>query len=190
MPSVLDMEGQGPMSEAETGLRDQIVASFNKHSGNISEVSRELGCSRSTVRRNLVKVGMGKKPIAGGKRSAAEIRASLPQTGGIKRYILTSAQNNTYVHKIFWDNVLAMAKHYDAQIMVGTFSYNQNQFGKLAVKAGTKKAYENELWFDPVLKEYISDKRIELAPGLVWCGEQNIQPTEENPLSGFENYAS
>lgn len=175
------------MKSIET-LADQIVASFNKHSGSVSAASREVGCSRSTVRRNLAKLGMGQKPLAGGKQGASEIRATLPQSGNIKRYILTSAQNNTHVHKVFWDNVLAMAKHYNAQIMVGTFSYNQNSFGRLAVKRDTKKPYETELWFDPAIKDYISDKCIELAPGLMWRGNMNILPTEDNPIAGLETY--
>jgi hypothetical protein len=177
-----------PTSTADAGLRSEIVASFNRNSGNISAVSREIGCSRSTVRRNIAKVGMGRKPLAGGKKHAAEKRESLPTAGGIKRYILTSAQNNTYVHETFWDNLKAMAQHYDAQIMVGTFSYNQNNFGKLAVKNGTKKEYEEELWFDPAIAPHISDRRIELAPGLSWCGNMNILPTEDNPISGLETY--
>ena len=72
--------------------------------------------------------------------------------------------------------------------MVGTFSYNQNMFGKLAVKKGTKKDYEEELWYDPKLMPYISDERIELAPDLTWCGNMNILPTEDNPISGLETY--
>jgi len=129
------------------------------------------------------------RPFAGGKPRAEEQKAPLPQAGQVNRYILTSAQNNTFVHKAFWENVLAMAKHYDAKIMVGTFSYNQNQFGQLAVKRGKDKPEEKELWFDPILEPYFSDSRIELAPGLMWCGEMNIQPTDENPLSGLETYA-
>src|SRR5216684_4381705 len=101
-------------------LRDSIVAAFNKYSGNVSAVSRELGCSRSTVRRNIAKVGIGKKPLAGGKQRAAEKRRTLPEKGSIKRYILTSAQNNTHVHGEFWENLKAMAWHYQAQILVGT----------------------------------------------------------------------
>lgn len=178
-----------PTCTADRQLRDKILASFSKHSGNISAVSREVNCARSTVRAHIAKVGVGKKPLAGGKKKAAELRESLPTKGSVKRYILTSAQNNTHVHSIFWDNLLAMAKHYDAQIMVGTFSYNQNNYGKLSVKAGTKKAHQEELWFDPKVDPYITDKRTELAPGLFWCGEMNIQPTEENPLSGLETYA-
>lgn len=169
--------------------QEEIIASFNKHSGNVSEVSREIGCARSTVREHIRKAGLGKKPLAGGKKKAAEVKAALPHAGIIKRYILTSAQNNTHVHHIFWDNLLALAGHYKADILIGTFSYNQNNYGKLAVKAGTVKVVEHDLWFDPAIKNYITDKRIELAPGLVWCGEMNIQPTEENPLSGLETYA-
>ena len=129
------------------------------------------------------------KDLASGKERAAERKEGLPEKGKIKRYILTSAQNNTYVHKAFWANLKAFAEHYHAQIMVGTFSYNQNHYGKLAVKRGWARGHETDLWFDPAITEHLSDERVELAPGLSWCGEMNIQPTEENPLSGLESYA-
>jgi len=129
------------------------------------------------------------KDLASGKERAAERKEALPEKGKVKRYILTSAQNNTYVHKAFWANLKAFAEHYHAQIMVGTFSYNQNHYGKLAVKRGWARGHETDLWFDPAITEYLSDERVELAPGLSWCGEMNIQPTEENPLSGLESYA-
>jgi len=140
------------------------------------------------VREHIRRAGIGKKPLAGGKKRAVAQKHSLPEEGTIKRYILTSAQNNTHVHKEFWENVKAMAEHYSAQIIVGTFSYNQNNFGKLAVKNGTKKGYEEELWFDPAIEPYISDSRRELAPGLLWSGNMNILPTEDNPISGLETY--
>lgn len=175
------------MAKSHKGLRDRVLASFGKHSGNISAVSREIGCSRSSVRRNISKAGVGKKPLAGGKLRAKHVKATLP-VEGIKRYILTSAQNNTYVHKDFWKNVEAMSAHYGAKVLVGTFSYNQNNFGKLAVKQGTAKEVESELWFDPAIKPYISDERVELAPGLLWCGTMNILPTEDNPIAGLETY--
>lgn len=175
-------------SKSDPQLRDQILAAFSKFSGNISAVSREVGCARSTVREHIARAGIGKKPLAGGKQRAAHKKESLPTTGRVKRYILTAAQNNTHVHQEFWNNVLAMAGHYNAQIMVGTFSYNQNNFGRLAVKKGTKKPYEHTLWFDPAFTPYITDKSIELAPGLTWCGHMNILPTEDNPISGLETY--
>lgn len=169
-------------------LATKIIASFGKYSGNISAVSRELGVARSTVRLHIARAGIGKKPLAGGKRRAAHKKETLPGTGTVKRYILTSAQNNTHVHDEFWGNLLAMAKHYNATVKVGTFSYNQNNFGQLAVKAGTKKKEEKELWFDPRIKSFIDDKKVQLAPGLTWCGHMNILPTEDNPISGLETY--
>ena len=178
----------GKTPELLTKQRARIVDLINKHGGNITAVARETGMSRSSIRRNLSAVGMGKKPLAGGKRHANPEKKSLPQSGQIKRYILTSAQNNTYVHKTFWANLQAMAKHYGAQVLVGTFSYNQNNYGKLAVKQGTKKEYDHELWFDPILKPFISDEKFELAPGLTWCGNMNILPTEDNPIAGLETY--
>src|SRR5208337_956718 len=181
-------------SEREQYAADQrtkVVSCFEKHAGNISAVSRELGLTRKTIRYHLRKAGAGQKPLAGGKQRGGtkEVKEQLPESGRIKRYILTSAQNNTRVHDVLWSNVLALAKHYSAKIMVGTFSYNQNHYGTLAVKRGTAKPAEDSLWFDSKLTEYLSDARTTLAPGLVWCGEMNIQPTDENPLSGLETYA-
>lgn len=179
------------MSESLEKLAEQrktVLSSFNKHAGNVSAVSRELGLSRSTVRRNVAKTGAGKKPLAGGKQRAHHKKIELPVKGEVKRFILTSAQNNTYVHKAFWANVLAMKEHYDAKILIGTFSYNQNNFGQLAVKRNKKADYESKLWFDPAIKPYFSDEKLELAPGLVWCGNMNILPTEDNPISGLETY--
>lgn len=188
-------QGKGNVKNREEYAKKQrakVVESFHKNAGNISAVSRELDLGRSAIRKHLRKAGVGAKPVAGGKErgGAKEIKASLPAKGLVRRYILTSAQNNTLVHDTFWGNLLALAEYYDAQIYVGTFSYNQNNYGQLAVKAGTKKAVEHELWFDDRLKPYIKDcnHKIELAPDLLWCGEMNIQPTEENPLSGLETY--
>jgi hypothetical protein len=167
--------------------RKRIAELYAKHAGKVPDIARAMGLARSTVWEHLQKLGI-KKPLAGGKQRAAEIKEPLPISGSVKRYILTSAQNNTFVHEDFWENVEAMAKHYDAHILVGTFSYNQNNFGKLAVKNGTKKAYEDDLWYDPKVTPYISDAPRELAPGLKWAGNMNILPTEDNPISGLETY--
>jgi len=175
------------VTTAKRKLIEQVASEYAK-SGSMRAAAKTLGIHRRSVERYLRKAGLLKKPIAGGKQHAQAEQASLPKNGQVKRFILTAAQNNTYVHKAFWDNLLAMAKHYDAQILVGTFSYNQNNFGRLAVKRGTKKPYETELWFDPAIQPYISDKKIELAKGLTWCGNMNILPTEDNPIAGLETY--
>lgn len=168
----------------------RIVAVFERHGGNVSAAARELGISRSSVRRHAAKAGATKKPlVAGNVKAVAAPQVALPPSGIVQRYIITSAQNNTKLNDRVWNNLLALAEHYDARLLVGTYSYNQNAYGKLAVKRGTKKEYDSELWYDERLTPYISDSRLELANGLVWCGEMNILPTAIDPLGGLETYS-
>jgi len=173
--------------------REKIAALYDQLSGNVSAIARAMNLGRSAVRAHIQKMGK-KKPLAGGTRSGVkEKKSDLPEKGGIKRYILTSAQNNTFVNRRVWDALRQLANHYGAEIFVGTFSYNMNAYGPLAVKYGSEStrgsgSYDKEPWFDPSFKGHINDERVELGKGLVWCGEMNILPTEENPLSGLETY--
>lgn len=113
----------------------------------------------------------------------------LPRRGEVRRYLLTSAQNNTHVHEALWVNGLALAAHYDAELLVGTYTYNKAAYGSKAVKRGTKKTTDaQDLWYDPQVVEHVCDESVQLAPNLVWCGEQNILPTAEHPLSKMEAY--
>lgn len=169
--------------------RETIEKLYVELAGNISAIAREMGLARSTVYDHIRKMGGTTKPIAGGKvEGLATKKALKPAKGLVKRYLITSAQNNTHVNQSMWSNLLAMAEHYQAEVLVGTFSYNTNAYGKLAVKAGKMIPKQEQLWFDPLISGYINDKRIELANGLVWCGEMNISPTAEDPLSGLDTY--
>jgi Bacterial regulatory protein, Fis family len=169
--------------------QDEVLASYERNAGNIRATAKELGISRSSVRRKLAPLGKLDKPIAAGSEEGTKsVKRALPKKGEVRRYILTSAQNNTLLHVSAWANLLSLAEYYRAEIIVGTFTYNQNAYGKLSVKRGKEAEKETELWYDPQLIEYIRDERIELAPGLVWCGEMNILPTAVNPLAGLESY--
>lgn len=130
------------------------------------------------------------KPLAKGTIDGvvAEV-AKLPVHGKVRRYIITSAQNNTFVHAGTWKNILALASYYHAEILVGTFTYDQNSYGRMSVKEGTYKGGEHTLWYDPKIVPYKRDMRVQLGAGLVWCGESNIIPTAGDPLRGFETYA-
>jgi hypothetical protein len=126
----------------------------------------------------------------GSVRGVRKSVSSLPAVGQIKRYILTSAQNNTKVWEPAWESLKALAAHYHAEIMVGTFSYDQNQFGEMSVKRGKDKPAESEMWYDARIEPFIQDRRIELGKGLVWCGEMNILPTQMDPLASLESYTA
>lgn len=118
--------------------------------------------------------------------------AKLPGKGKVKRYLFTSAQNNTYAFAPFLQNLIALADHYDAKLHVSRFVYLT---GAIASVLDKHRAFEKmdtkgarDLWWDPALEAFYSDSRVEVAPGLVWCGEMNILPTAERPLSGLEVY--
>ena len=168
---------------------DEVIGAYQRNGGNVCTTATELGVRRGSIYYHLEKAGIDRtKKIADGSVSGVEaVPYKLPKKSQIKRYILTSAQNNTHVNKPVWENLKALAKHYKAQIMVGTFTYNQNAYGKMSVKRGTAKQ-DAKLWYDPEVEKYIVDERRELSPSLQWCGEMNILPTAVNPLAGFETY--
>jgi transposase-like protein len=173
-------------------LREAVVA-VEEADSNITEAARTLGINRSTLQTRLryarERLGIAPGKLSGGSIGVREqVVKSLPKRGEVKRYILTSAQNNTKVHD-GWFNLLALAEHYDAEIYVGTFSYNKNSYQSHAAKwKSGQGSDQDEMWYDPELVPYIHDERVQLAPGLVWCGEMNILPTAHDPLRGFETY--
>lgn len=184
----------GAVTKQERVSPEEVASAYEHNKGNISAAAAELGISRSSVRRKLTPLGMMKKPLVGGTKGGTEVVTyDLPKPGQIKRYIITSAQNNTHVHEELLLNLEALAEHYDAEIIVGTYSYNQNAYGPKSIKRGSEytrdsKTFEKELWYDPAITNYIKDFRIELGKGLVWAGEYNALPTNVNPLAGLESY--
>lgn len=171
-------------------FRDVVVETYRR-TGSVAATAKELGKQRSTIRFHLKKAGLNKKPLAGGREKPQKLERRKINKD-VHRFIVTSAQNNTFVDKPTLKNLEAFAKFYKAEFFVGTFSYNQNSYGQLAVKAGTKKAYETKLWFDPALENYIKagdNRNIEIGPHLMWCGRANVLPTAIRPLENFENYS-
>ncbi len=150
------------------------------------------------------------EPRVTGQRKAKQTpMAKLPKKGKIKRYLCTSAQNNTYLHEELYTNLVAFAKHMGAEILVSRFAYQRSGLNRGGDKAEWAPTYEDQrinlstedthknpetlygsdryVWAEEVYK-HVSDERLELAPGLVWCGEWQRSPTTVNPLSGFQVY--
>ena len=171
---------------------NEKVAKAWQRLGTISGVARAVNLSRSAVRARLKKLGLyDERPLFAGRVAPIEEEVRpLPEPGKVKRYFLTSAQNNTRVATRIFDNVLALVEYRDAEFIVGTLTYNKASYGAKAVKRGKGPALSDkeEMWYDPEIEEYINDNRIQLAPGLVWCGEMNILPTAVRPLQGLERY--
>lgn len=122
------------------------------------------------------------RPVAGGTvHSPDKRRKTMPGT----RFVFTSAQNNTFVHDEFWQNLQTFCDDVGASLYVGKFRYNKSGF------QNQTKDNESDLWYDPKISGHVLDESVELEDsltGLVWCGELDILPTAVNPLSGLDSY--
>ena len=155
----------------------------------LNEKFPNLDTTESGIRKFLAKEGevptpkakviKDARPVASGDILAPDTRRK--RLIG-KRFIFTSAQNNTYVHENFLASLLRFATHKDAELIISRFTYNKSGF------QNDTKSGSDDLWYDHRLKEFIMDDSVEVAEGLVFCGELDILPTAIDPLSGLENY--
>lgn len=117
-----------------------------------------------------------------------------PKVAGHKRkFILTAAQNNTHMHQVLWGNLNALAEFDNARIIVARSIYNRfaeaaTMDKKLIIDNAQNNKSSRRYEWPEELKQHFVDERMELASGLIWCGETNVLPTAASPLSGFESY--
>jgi len=150
----------------------------------IRKLEEKMGIPRATIhdflnRRTFAEFWeeYDKKPIAGGYMDDHHNEILEFES---EKYIITSAQNNTYVHRKFLETLEVAAEELNAKILVGTFSYNTRGFQNLEKGEGE--------WFDPKIVKYITDKPVKLCNDLMFCGELNILPTAVSPFSGLNSY--
>lgn len=190
----------------------QFVTAYKTH-GSIKAVARETegltyGGARKLYLRAvadelMTKQSVGRKnseqtktpePVFHGQTHAIDMAEFDVPKRGVKRYILTSAQNNTKLHDNLWRNLLALREHYKAKLMVARYTYIKCGLGVGGDKAQFVAMKDESLYsgdtvaWDPRIEPFLADERIELAPGLVWCGEWQRLPTTKRPLSGYETY--
>lgn len=158
-----------------TPIQQEVVDAYRRNGGNVRATARELGRAPKTIREHLQKAGV-RKPVAGGAVDYEEPEVRKPRRGG-RVFLLTCAQNNTHVHEEFWKNLLALRDHRSAELHVAKVVYNHHAY----LREG-----DGEIWYDPKIAPFVSDRNVELAPELVWNGEVNILPTAVNPLSGLD----
>ena len=125
-----------------------------------------------------------KKPVSGGVIPSPDLFRA--KAAG-KRFILTAAQNNTKVHKGFWQALQKFAKKTKSQIMVSKISYNKNGWQKITADQATLTDGE-PMWYDPAVVPFIVNESTQLAHGLVFSAELDILPTAVSPLTGLDNY--
>ncbi len=110
---------------------------------------------------------------------------------GVRRYLFTCAQNDTKLHEAFWENLRVFADTIGAQIHVSRFIYSKARSAKDGDKGrrnGKKFSRGPQPGWDPALDPYLSDRRMEVTSGLVWCGDMDISPAIGRPLYGLDNF--
>jgi hypothetical protein len=182
----------------------EVVALVQLH-GSLNKAWPHSGAGRTTfqtIYSDAVEAGLA-PAVRAGRKTYGEIKAhvagrlkvrSTPKATGQKcKFILTTAQNNTHMHSVLWGNLNALAKFDNARIIVARSVYNRfaeaaTMDKKLLIDGMNRNKGPNKYEWPEELDQYFVDERMELAPGLVWCGETNVVPTAANPLSGFESY--
>lgn len=127
-----------------------------------------FGISERTARRWIAKLGYSSlKQIENEEIREGRLRK---YDTSKKYYILTWAQNDTPVHKVFWDNLLAYADHIDANV------------GVIQGKYQVKQAYN----WDPLLRDYMDGARQTIHPYLDVLADLKVLATAADPLSSLE----
>lgn len=197
---------------------EEFVKAFNKH-GSIKAVHRAMGISYWMARKHYLsaveaglmdplepgaksrehtaKLAKGEdvapekpKRLGGAKKATSIKRIKKPKKGSVKRFVLTSAQNNTDAHPELIKNIDAFAEAVNAEVMVSRFTYKKEAFGKKSVKPGREATDRDRaaLWYDDWADANAFDEPVSVAPGLVFWANMNILPTAVNPLSGFQEH--
>lgn len=99
--------------------------------------------------------------------------------GGVERFIITSAQNATPVHKGFLRALKSYCKENDAELVVIPIRY------KNPTSRWTESQRNAEVWAAE-LQPYLYNQRKKLNDNLLLMADVKTRPTAEAPLTGFE----
>lgn len=113
------------------------------------------------------------------RKQADALHRKVRDERGVRRYVITAAQNATPVHKRFFKALLNYCSWTGAQLIVIPYRY------KNPTSMWTERAKSDD-WWALELGPYLLDKRIELNKNLVLLADVKTQPTASAPLQGFE----
>jgi hypothetical protein len=154
----------------------KVYPALLKKYGSQREVACVTGVPRSTIQEWLKNAAATQFTS---RKQAKPVIIAAPRRE-TKRFIFTSAQDNTSVHEGFMDNLESYAAYIGAKLHVGRFTYNKRLF------EDNRKDAAN-YWHERILP-YVTDDQFHLGDDLVFCGEMNTLPTATAPLTGFHTY--
>ena len=100
--------------------------------------------------------------------------------GGLKRFVITAAQNATPVHQAFFSSLRQFCEFNEAELVVIPIRY------KNPTSRWTDSQENSEVW-DPALTPYLYNQRKNLNENLILMADIKTQPTAVKPLSGLES---
>jgi len=96
--------------------------------------------------------------------------------------IVTSATNDSPLHRPFWSALERYAQARQAEIVVGAVTYkNPTSRGEAKKQKG--------LWFPPELQKHLATVRVRIHPRISFFADVPLQPTAANPLTGLHAFA-
>jgi hypothetical protein len=157
-------------------LLEQYDRLLAKH-GSQRALAKALGIPRTTIQEWL----LNRQRYLFSETSPKDAtRITKPRTG-VRRFIFTSAQDDTAVHEGFLQNLEAYAEHLGARLVIAGFTYDKRLYQE-------HRKGEEYQHYHPRVREYMHNTRMEIGPNLMFCGEMNTLPTAVSPLTGFETY--
>lgn len=98
---------------------------------------------------------------------------------GVKRFIITAAQNATPIHDDFFSSLKQYATYNDSELVVIPIRY------KNPTSKWTDSQENAEVW-DPAVEPYLYNQRKKLNENLTLLADIKTVPTATKPLQGFD----
>lgn len=159
-------------AKAQSG-KQRWVCSTNGQKG--SRAGKATYCYSTTNPQRTVAMTPSGKP--------QDVQHANPQfrraLGGVKRFVITAAQNATPIHEGFLKALKRYCEEEDAELIVIPLRY------KNPTSKWTESQANEEQW-SPALAPYLYNQRKKLNDNLILMADVKTQPTAEKPLSGFE----
>lgn len=139
-------------------------------------LSQELGVSERTIRKWCSeKLGLKEKTDIEPEQYATAKKRKFDKTKS--RFIITWGQNNTPVHKGFYENIEAYAKEIDADVHI--------ILGRYKNPTSVFEDAEEEIWAEEIMK-YGDANRHDIHKYVSIMSDVKVQPTAVNPMSGMQ----
>lgn len=135
--------------------------------GSVSKAAAALGIKYDTLKKRVQRL-----------RARGDLRVDLRNTRACKRYVITSAQNNTPVHQPFLSTLQRYCQHNKAELLVIPVNYEN-------ITLTQKHGKDTKRWARELVP-YLCDRRMLLNDNIMVVGDIKVNATNKHPLGGFE----